>query len=99
LLYGIGIVSAVYHLSNGLWTQGITWGIWTTPAAMRRAGRCCFGFGLIVGFIGLAALYGFSTVDVSKARTAEQNIETLHRIQTGELSPSEVSSNAEVSQH
>jgi succinate dehydrogenase / fumarate reductase cytochrome b subunit len=99
LLYAIGIISAVYHLSNGLWTQGITWGVWTTPAAMRRAGRACFGFGLIVGFIGLAALYGFSTVDVSKAHIAEQNIETLHRIETGELSPAEFSSNTEAAQH
>jgi succinate dehydrogenase / fumarate reductase cytochrome b subunit len=95
VLYAIGIISAVYHLSNGLWTQGITWGIWTTPAAMQRAGRVCFVFGLIIGFIGLAALYGFSAVNVKQAETVEKNIETLHRIETGELSPGAISSSAE----
>jgi succinate dehydrogenase / fumarate reductase cytochrome b subunit len=95
VLYAIGIVSAVYHLSNGLWTQGITWGIWTTQPAMRRAGRACFGFGLVVGFIGLAALYGFCTVDVSKAKIVEKNIETLHEIRTGERSPDMLSTRAE----
>jgi hypothetical protein len=60
---------------------------------MRRAGRVCFVFGLLVGFIGLAALYGFSTVDVGKAQTVEQKIE-LQRIRTGELSPGELSSGA-----
>lgn len=95
LLYAIGIVSAVYHLSNGLWTQGITWGIWTTPTAMLRAGRVCFVFGILVGFIGLAALYGFCTVDIDKAKTVERNIEILHRIKSGELSSGALSRNAE----
>ena len=38
VLYGIGVLAAVYHLANGLWTQGITWGIWTTRSrdAPRR---------------------------------------------------------------
>ena len=31
MLYAIGMLSCVYHFANGLWTQGITWGIWTTP--------------------------------------------------------------------
>ena len=93
-LYAIGIVSAVYHLSNGLWTQGITWGIWTTQAAMQRAGRFCLAFGLVIGCIGLAALYGFMTVDITKAETVEKNIQTLHEIHTGEVSPAALSSNA-----
>jgi succinate dehydrogenase / fumarate reductase, cytochrome b subunit len=91
VLYAIGIVSAVYHLSNGLWTQGITWGIWTTQPAMRRAGRVCFVFGLIVGFIGLSALYGFMTVDVNKAKTVEHNIQVLHEIHEGQLSAGSIS--------
>src|SRR6185436_13411010 len=37
LLYAIGVLSCVFHLANGIWTMGITWGIWITPAAQRRA--------------------------------------------------------------
>lgn len=86
LLYAIGIICATYHLANGLWTQGITWGIWTTQPAMRRAGRCCFAFGLIVGFIGLSALYGFSNVNMTKAKVVEQNMQTLREERTGDAS-------------
>jgi succinate dehydrogenase / fumarate reductase cytochrome b subunit len=96
LLYAIGIISAVYHLSNGLWTQGITWGIWTTQPAMRRAGRVCFVFGLIVGFIGLSALYGFMNVDVNKAKTVEHKIQIIHEEREGQLSPSTLSTRAEM---
>ena len=39
ILYTIGILSCVFHLANGIWTFGITWGIWVTPAAQKWAQR------------------------------------------------------------
>ena len=30
IVYTIGMLSVVYHFANGLWTQGITWGLWTS---------------------------------------------------------------------
>ena len=68
VLYAIGILAAVYHLANGLWTQGITWGIWTTPAAMRRAGWISLAFGILLGIVGLSALVGFSRTDVEQCQ-------------------------------
>ena len=41
LLYGIGVLSCVFHLANGIWTMGITWGVWVSPAAQRRADLYC----------------------------------------------------------
>src|SRR5208282_4371093 len=38
VLYSMGVLAATFHLANGLWTFGITWGIWTSPTGMRRAG-------------------------------------------------------------
>ena len=90
VLYGIGVVCAVYHLANGLWTQGITWGIWTTPAAMRRAGYVFAGFGVLLGAVGLSSLVGFSTVDVAKAKTVEQRMEAILRYERDE-GPSPIS--------
>ena len=29
----IGMLACVYHFANGIWTLGITWGIWTSAAA------------------------------------------------------------------
>ena len=33
IVYVIGTLSVVYHLSNGIWTFGITWGLWTSDGA------------------------------------------------------------------
>ena len=50
VLYAIGLIACVYHLANGLWTMGITWGIWTSPAAQKRASTVCsaVGVGLLI---------------------------------------------------
>lgn len=72
ILYAIGILACVYHLANGIWTSGITWGIWTTPAAQRRADYVCIAFGVLFGFIGLGALFGMSRADLADARAVEQ---------------------------
>jgi succinate dehydrogenase / fumarate reductase cytochrome b subunit len=53
ILYCIGILSTVFHFANGLWTQGITWGLWTSPAAMRRANWISVAVGLLLGAAGL----------------------------------------------
>jgi succinate dehydrogenase / fumarate reductase cytochrome b subunit len=74
VLYAIGVLSCVYHLAYGLWTMGITWGVWITPQAQKNAGRVCTAFGVGLALIGLAALYGAATVDVEHAREVEQRM-------------------------
>jgi succinate dehydrogenase / fumarate reductase cytochrome b subunit len=69
--YGIGILATVYHLANGLWTMGITWGLWITPQAQRRADYICSGFGILLAVVGLAALTGMTRVNMDKARAYE----------------------------
>jgi succinate dehydrogenase / fumarate reductase cytochrome b subunit len=71
ILYAIGMLACVYHFANGLWTQGITWGIWTSAAAQRRASWVSVVVGLTLAVIGLSALWGLSTVDVPTARKVE----------------------------
>jgi succinate dehydrogenase / fumarate reductase, cytochrome b subunit len=96
LLYGVGVLACVYHLANGLWTQGITWGIWTTPAAMRRASWICLAFGILLGGVGLSALVGFGDVDVKQAEVIEQRLDELRKLEDGqapESSPGETKSN------
>lgn len=72
VLYAIGILSCVYHLANGLWTMGITWGLWTTPAAQRRANWISVAFGLFLAAVGLSALVGMSRVNLVEARAVEK---------------------------
>ncbi len=57
-LYAAGILACVYHLANGIWTSGITWGLWTSPKAQRWANLPCVGVGVVLAAIGLGALAG-----------------------------------------
>jgi len=70
--YGIGVISCVFHFANGLWTMGITWGLWTSAKAQQRANYLCGGIGAVMTVIGLSALFGVVTTDVDKAKAVEQ---------------------------
>lgn len=59
VLYVIGILSAVFHFANGLWSFMIGWGITTTEKSMRYSGYFCTGFGILLGLIGINSLLGF----------------------------------------
>lgn len=71
LLYLVGMLSAIYHFANGLWTQGITWGVWTSAKAQRRASWVSVIVGLGLTVVGLTALFGFSEVNVDQAIKVE----------------------------
>jgi succinate dehydrogenase / fumarate reductase cytochrome b subunit len=62
VFYAIGVLACVYHFANGLWTMGITWGVWTSPRAQRWANYPCLAFGLFLAIVGFGALYGMITV-------------------------------------
>jgi len=72
LLYFVGVVSTVFHFANGLWTMGITWGVWTTAAAQKRANWICGAVGVGLTVVSLGALVGVSTTDIPKAQAYEQ---------------------------
>jgi succinate dehydrogenase / fumarate reductase, cytochrome b subunit len=79
IAYAVGTLCAVFHFANGIWTFGITWGIWTSAAAQRRAGYVCTAFGLLLAAVGMGALYGMSTADIAKAEMIEnRRIERAH---------------------
>lgn len=89
LLYAIGVLSCVFHLANGIWTFGITWGVWVTPAAQRWANVACLLFGLGLSAVGLGALGGFAfKVDVKEARKIEDTM-YQHKVAAEEIEPNE----------
>lgn len=71
VLYAVGVLVCVYHLANGLWTMGITWGLWTSPAAQQRVSKACAGFGVLLVFVGMVALFAASNVNIEEAKQAE----------------------------
>ncbi len=59
-LYVVGLSATVFHLANGVWTFGITWGLWITPQAQRRADGIAIGVGVLLMALGLGSLVGLS---------------------------------------
>ncbi len=88
ILYVVGVLACVFHLANGLWTMGITWGVWISPAAQKRANYFCGAFGLALAVVGMAAIVGMLQVDVEKAKAVEDNMYNS-RVAAGELQPNE----------
>lgn len=76
VIYAIGVLSVIYHFANGLWTQGITWGLWTSASAQRRAGWVSIVVGLGLTVVALSALVGMWTVDVERATKIENAMQT-----------------------
>lgn len=59
ILYLIGIVSAVYHFTNGLWTFLITWGITVSPQSQKTFQYISIGAFILLSFIGIRAIFAF----------------------------------------
>lgn len=74
ILYAIGMLSCVYHFANGLWTMGITWGVWVSPKAQQYGTIICLVIGIALGGAGMASLVGLQTMDVQKARETENHM-------------------------
>lgn len=93
ILYAIGVLSCVYHLANGIWTMGITWGVWTSPAAQTRALRVCTALGVLLLAVSAGALFGIrAAVNTPQKLEAVQETEARiikSKLESGEVLPNE----------
>jgi len=67
-LYAVGVLASVYHLANGLWTMGITWGVWTSRNAQYWANVPSAAFGLVLAVVGLVALVKMQTIELPREK-------------------------------
>ena len=89
VLYAIGVLSCVFHLANGIWTFGITWGLWVTPQSQRRANYACAAFGVLLAIVGLSALGGFAVkVDIEEAKKVEKQMREA-KVAAGDITEDE----------
>jgi len=106
LVYFIGVLSCVFHLANGIWTAGITWGVWVSPTAQKRATVACTAFGVLLGMAGLSSLVAVSKTDPVSAKAIEDQMykvrveghmiqENQHKRSGGDHSTSSVSAPSE----
>jgi len=84
LFYALGVLSAAFHLGNGIWTAGITWGLWSSPAAQRRANYIAVAIGVLVMISGVGAIAGARGVNVEQARVVEDRMERARAMLNGE---------------
>ena len=59
VLYAIGLVAAVFHFTNGLFTFTITWGIAKGPRIQSFANKCALGLCALMSIVGVVALTRF----------------------------------------
>jgi succinate dehydrogenase / fumarate reductase cytochrome b subunit len=85
-VYAIGLAACTFHLANGVWTMGITWGIWTSPKAQRGAAAICGFLGVGVGLVSIGALAGSVMVDVDRAVEVEDRMYRI-KVTSGEIDP------------
>ena len=57
--YALGVVAAAFHLANGLWSFGITWGITVGQSSQRRMAYVWSAFFVLMSLLGVAALRAF----------------------------------------
>ena len=86
VVYFIGIVACVFHLANGVWTMGITWGVWVSPKAQQRASYICAAGGVLLLLVGLSALAATKQIDIDEARRIEDRMYEA-KVASGEIVP------------
>ena len=57
--YILGLLLSVFHLGNGLWTMGISWGVTATARSQRLSFAACMGLTLLLSAMGLHGIWGF----------------------------------------
>lgn len=57
--YIIGVGAAVYHLSNGVWTFGITWGVLVGPRSQKVVHIVSLLAGLALFIVSVRTLFAF----------------------------------------
>lgn len=90
--YLVGVLSCVYHMANGIWTMGITWGVWTSSAAQGRASVICGLFGAMLAIVSVGALFGMRNVGHGEGLQEAVQVEGKmyhHKVESGEISPNE----------
>ncbi len=59
--YVVGVLAAVFHFANGLWSFFVTWGLTITPKSQRIMTIIVFFIFVIFSYLGLASLVAFAS--------------------------------------
>jgi succinate dehydrogenase / fumarate reductase cytochrome b subunit len=57
--YIVGVVSAIFHFANGLWSFAVSWGLTITPRSQRISTYVTMVLFVLLSIIGIQALVAF----------------------------------------
>ena len=57
--YIVGILSATFHLSNGLWSFLVSWGITQSPKSQKIVTYISMAFFVVISVVGVMAILAF----------------------------------------
>jgi succinate dehydrogenase / fumarate reductase cytochrome b subunit len=57
--YIVGVVSAVFHFANGLWSFFVSWGITVTPRSQQISTYVTMGIFIALSIVGIRAILAF----------------------------------------
>lgn len=60
IFYIIGIVSATFHLANGLWSFCVSWGITVSPRSQQINTYVTMAIFLALSYVGIRAILAFT---------------------------------------
>lgn len=59
IFYVVGILCAVYHFSNGLWSFCVHWGILVSPKSQKIGSYVALAVFVLLAYVGIRALFAF----------------------------------------
>lgn len=60
VFYLVGILSAIFHFANGLWSFLVSWGITVSPRSQLISTYVTIGVFVVLSFIGIQTLIAFA---------------------------------------
>ncbi|MCS1351525.1 succinate dehydrogenase cytochrome b558 subunit [Mechercharimyces sp. CAU 1602] len=66
ILYIIGLIAAVFHFSNGMWSFLVSWGITVGPRSQRVSTFVWIAVFFVVSYLGVSALFAFVDPEFTK---------------------------------
>ena len=72
--YLVCVLAIVFHFANGLWSAAITWGLTVSRASQARWGYACAALGMGLSTMAVAAITGYSTLDIEAAEKIEDKM-------------------------
>ncbi|MFJ7744287.1 succinate dehydrogenase cytochrome b558 subunit [Peribacillus sp. NPDC097295] len=57
--YIVGIVSAIFHFANGLWSFAVSWGLTVSPKSQRIMTYVTLIIFVLLSYIGISAVFAF----------------------------------------